>query len=209
MILTGGTSPLQDYKSLFKKKLNWEKVNFFYTDERIINISNDKSNFKHINSILKKNRIINKLEHLNLGSISKKKTKKKVDILKNSLTICTLGLGDDGHYASIFLGSKKYNKLTDIKKPPKFVITERLGRPSLPRITMNLSMILLSKKIFIILNSKKKINLFKKIINLKNSQLFSINSLLKNAKNSILIYNGKKVLKFVDFEKSVKNTQHT
>ena len=78
LILTGGTSPLQDYRLLFKKKLDWEKVNFFYTDERIIDISNDQSNFKHINSILKKNRIINKLEHLNLGSISKKKTKKKL-----------------------------------------------------------------------------------------------------------------------------------
>ena len=209
LILTGGTSPLQDYRSLFKKKLDWEKVNFFYTDERIIDISNDQSNFKHINSILKKNRIINKLEHLNLGSISKKKTKKKVNILKNNLTICTLGLGDDGHYASIFLGSKKYNKLTDIKKPPKFVITERLGKPSIPRITMNLSMILLSKKIFIILNSKKKMKLFRKIISLKNSQFFSINSLLKNAKNRIIIYNGKKVLKFVDFKKSIKKSQHT
>ena len=60
-----------------------------------------------------------------------------------------IGIGDDGHFASIFSGSKNYHNLIDIKKKPNFYQTESLGNPKVKRITMNLSMILNSEKIIL------------------------------------------------------------
>ena len=60
-------------------------------------------------------------------------------------------------------------------------------------------MLLLSTKIFVLVNSKNKIKLFKKIIKTNNMKKYSIISLLNNAKNKILIYDGSKISKLKDF----------
>ena len=64
LILTGGNSPLKDYRLLFKKNLNWEKINFFFTDERLVPISSNHSNYKAVSKILKKNKISHYLKPL-------------------------------------------------------------------------------------------------------------------------------------------------
>ena len=96
-------------------------------------------------------------------------------------------MGNDGHYASIFIKSKKYSLLTDTSQPPNFYTVESIGKPKLRRITMNLSMILLSSKIYLILNNKNKIQLFKKAKKLKNTNAYAICSLIKNAKKINII----------------------
>ena len=54
LILAGGTSPLKFYDQLFKQKIDWKKVNLFLKDERLVSIFSKYSNYKNINSILKK-----------------------------------------------------------------------------------------------------------------------------------------------------------
>ena len=60
---------------------------------------------------------------------------------------------------------------------------------------MNLSMILLSKKIYLILNTKHKLKIFKKAIKEKSYNKFSIYSLFKYSKNKLIIFDGKKFKK--------------
>ena len=107
LILTGGTSPLKFYNQLFKQKIDWNKVNLFLKDERLVNIYNKDSNYKNINSILKKNNLLNKLKPLNKKSTKNKNIKFITNSFKKYKTVCFLGLGDDGHFASIFNYSKK------------------------------------------------------------------------------------------------------
>jgi hypothetical protein len=55
---------------------------------------------------------------------------------------------------------------------------------------MNLKMLNLSSKIYLILDNKKKIRIFKNILNSKNNNLYSILTLLNLAKNKISIFDG-------------------
>lgn len=202
LILTGGSSPIRFYKKLFKqKKVKWDKVNFFLKDERLVKINSKKSNFKHINFILKKNKLLKKLKPLDKNSTDTKNTTFVVDALKKNKTICFLGLGYDGHFASIFTKSKKYRNLIDLRRKPNFIITEKIGDPFLKRITMNLSMLNKSSKFYIILDNVKKINLFKDILTSKDTSKYSILNLINLAKNRISVFDGHKIRNLKEFKK--------
>ena len=77
-----------------------------------------------------------------------------------------------------------------MKRKPNILITEKIGKPFIKRITMNLKMLNLSSKIYLILDNKKKIRIFKNILNSKNNNLYSILTLLNLAKNKISIFDG-------------------
>lgn len=198
LILSGGSSPLKDYRKLFSKKNNWSKINFFLLDERQVNLKSKLSNFYKINKLLKSNKLKVNFEPLNKKFLHPKKIKFTTQILKKTYTISILGMGDDGHYASIFSTSKKFNQLINPKLLPKILSTEKLGNPKLKRITMNLSMILISKKIYLILNSRKKLKLFKYILRNKNYKKYPIYSLVKKARKKLYISNNNKIFKFID-----------
>ena len=187
LILSGGKSPLKDYKILFNKKLKWNDINLFLLDERLVRLNDKKSNFHNIDKILKANNLKNKLEPINKIYLDKIKVNQISKKLKKNTTIAVLGMGNDGHYASIFLNSKKYKLLTDLRSPPSFNKVEALGVPKVPRVTMNLSMILLSSKIYLILNNKKKISLYKKACISLDYKKYSICSLIKASKKIIHI----------------------
>ena len=51
LILSGGNSPLKDYKNLFKAKLNWKDIDLYLSDERLVKTNNKQSNFFNINKI--------------------------------------------------------------------------------------------------------------------------------------------------------------
>ena len=201
LILAGGTSPLKFYDQLFKQKIDWKKVNLFLKDERLVSIFSKYSNYKNINSILKKNNLFNKLKPLNKNSTRKKNIKLITNSLKKHKTICFLGLGYDGHFASIFNNSKKYKELINLKKKPSILITDKVGKPFVKRATMNLSMLNYSSRFYLILNNKSKVNLFKEILNSKNIEIYSILNLINLAKNRISIFDGYSIKELKKFYK--------
>ncbi len=201
LILAGGTSPLKFYDQLFKQKIDWKKVNLFLKDERLVSIFSKYSNYKNINSILKKNNLFNKLKPLNKNSTQKKNIKLITNSLKKHKTICFLGLGYDGHFASIFNNSKKYKELINLKKKPSILITDKVGKPFVKRATMNLSMLNYSSRFYLILNNKSKVNLFKEILNSKNIEIYSILNLINLAKNRISIFDGYSIKELKKFYK--------
>jgi 6-phosphogluconolactonase len=199
LIVSGGRSPLKFYKHLAKKKENLEKIFFFLVDERIVSLKNNQSNYKTINKIFIRNKASIYINPLNKKSVSKINKRKLIALLKKYEIFSVIGMGNDGHFASIFSESKKFKTLTNTNLRPDILLTEKIGKPKYRRVTMNLSMILMSKKIYLIINNQKKINLFKKAIKVKNSKIYPIYSLVKNAKRKLIIYDGKKLKKMKNF----------
>ena len=153
-VLTGGESPRRLYKKLAKINIDWNYVDFFWGDERYVSHLSKNSNYKlAYNELIKKIKInrknifpIKTQKSLLKCSIEySKKIKKYFKNKKINFDYCLLGMGEDGHIASLFPNSENLYK--------KY-ITKPVIRKDFKRITLSLYIINNSKKILLWLNNK-------------------------------------------------------
>ncbi len=185
-VLTGGSSPVNLYKKLAKSNIDWSNIDLFWGDERFVSNKSKNSNFKLANDLfIKKVKIkkqnlfyINtKRKDINQSSVEyQNKIKNYFKNKKIKFDIFLLGMGNDGHVASIFPN-------TNILK--KKSIVSPVNRGDFKRITIGLKVINNSKKIFLWLSKKSKTSIFKKL-RLKGKKI-PINNLNKKKLYCFLI----------------------
>ena len=177
-VVSGGTSPLKLFEDLSKIDLPWNKVKITLVDDRLVNKNHIHSNQKLINDHLLKN----KAKLANFIPLSEEIIKSKIIITPFDVNL--LGMGEDGHFASLFPDMIKDFNLFDLSADPNILTITSHGDPFLPRITMNLSLILKSE--FIVLLVKGSIK--QKIIDqAKNDNSLPIHYLLKSRASNFLL----------------------
>ena len=106
--LAGGSTPKELYKLLATKNLAWEKVLFFFGDERNVPIDSDESNYKTANETLFKplninpNNIYRWQTELDTPEKIAADYAEKVNNFAPKFDLILLGIGNDGHTASLF-----------------------------------------------------------------------------------------------------------
>ena len=115
--LSGGSTPKAAYALLGKKNINWKNVDLFLGDERWVdNKSQDSNCFLLNNSLFNEGNPSLSASFFRVSTVEFASAKESADdyetILKNNLDgdppkfdLILLGLGDDGHTASLFPGS--------------------------------------------------------------------------------------------------------
>lgn len=126
--LSGGSTPIPIFEIIaknYKNRIDWSKIYFFWVDERCVPIDSEDSNCGNAKKIL-----LNKLPKVNYfpinGSLEPAESALEYEqILKDILPadneipifdIVLLGMGKDGHIASLFPNTKilqEKNKLVD------------------------------------------------------------------------------------------------
>lgn len=174
----GGTSPIKIFNELSKQKLDWSNIQITLVDDRLVDPNNDHSNQKLINDYLLKNAAEkSKFFPLNKNLI-------KDDNFKFPLDICLLGIGNDGHFASLFPNMINNTNMLDPKSKSSINEVKANGNPFIPRISMNLSLILSSNLIILLIKGKLKQEVLREAYNNKNIPLYY---LLKYRKNNFHI----------------------
>ena len=162
----GGTSPIKIFNELSKQKLDWSKVQITLVDDRLVDPDNDHSNQKLINDYLLKNDAKkSKFFPLNKNLI-------KDDNFKFPLDICLLGIGNDGHFASLFPNMINNTNMLDPKSKSSIDKVKANGNPFIPRISMNLPLILSSNLIILLIKGKLKQEVLREAYNNKNIPLY-------------------------------------
>ena len=188
-VLTGGKSPIKLYKFLANcRHIPWKKIDFFIGDERYV-----KEDSKNSNIHLCRKYLLDKIKISNHQiykiATSKKSIKKdtqdyekkiKKYFLKKKIAfdLILLGLGQDGHIASLF----KNNIDKKLKNYVDFV-----NKKDFSRITLTLKCLNNSRSIFLWAPGREKSNIIKKIL---SDDKFKYPVSYLKAKNNFLFHSN-------------------
>jgi len=171
LVLSGGSSPRRLYELLvkppFSSQIEWKKVHIFWSDERCVGPDDERSNYHCARTCL--------LEHMPLPSANIHRMLGEIDpqqaALKSSADIrsffgeysftpgyfpsfdCVLlGMGADGHVASLFPGDDSALQTEDL------VIATRApeGMPVAQRLSMSLALLAAARDIFFVVCGRVK-----------------------------------------------------
>jgi len=161
--LTGGSSPIALYKLLatpaYQEKIDWEKVFVFWGDERWVPLDNALSNAKMANDTLlshvsiPKNNIFPMYKQgvsAEAYALEYEKSIKNVTGEDGQFDLILLGMGDDGHTASLFPGQAV------LQEQDKWVTAYYLESQSMFRITLTAPIINKAKQIVILTFGENK-----------------------------------------------------
>ena len=179
--LTGGSSPVELHRLLasnaYKNKINWDKVFVFWGDERWVPLNDEKSNagaaikdfLNHI-PIPKENIFPMWKEGIEPQVYAKEYEAILEDHLElgDIFDLIILGMGDDGHTASLFP-----NQEIILKEKEKKVAAYFLAPQDMYRITLTAPLINKAKQIvFIVFGEKKSNALYEVLQGERNSNLY-------------------------------------
>jgi 6-phosphogluconolactonase len=123
-------------------------------DERAVDLSHEASNAKLVQNSLLVNKAETAIfEPLFNGDAAESSAAAMNQALK-PIDVVVLGMGDDGHFASLFPANHPVAGLADDLNG--FVATDSVGFPHIPRISMTLNYILSASLVVLLVSSETK-----------------------------------------------------
>lgn len=139
--VSGGSTPKGFFKALSEKDLDWKKVTITLADERWVDITSSDSNTRLVHENLLQNKAANaKFFHLKQGENLCAETLNDLNLAANTsllpLDVLILGMGEDGHTASLFPCSNQIKEGLDNDNVNALMMVEPTTAPH-QRITFS------------------------------------------------------------------------
>ncbi|MBI2259903.1 MAG: 6-phosphogluconolactonase [Flavobacteriia bacterium] len=190
--ISGGNTPKLVFEELIKnqylKNDSWKKVNFFWVDERMVPINHPESNFGNAMRFLSQipaNFFQMYDENIGLEASIVNYCKQLEAVPKKGnfpfFNLMLLGMGDDGHTASLFPNTK------GLLENKSFVICNEVPQFNTSRITLTFPVIKNSDELLILIN-REKVKLLHEIIDYKTN--YPIEKLFDGGTNITWLYHN-------------------
>ena len=186
-LLSGGSTPMNLYSLLSEETIEWEKVKIGLVDERFVpkeNLFNNETQIK--NNLLKNSAkfatIFGMVYNYENEMLNLKMVNQQYKTFFERIDFTILGMGEDGHTASLFPGDKESEELMNTSNIGIFSTKS----PSFPynRITCSKELIANSNYIALFINGETKFNVLKNSIETQ----VPISYFVKNSKNMEIYY---------------------
>lgn len=189
LVVPGGGTPRRFLPVLAKCPLPWERITITLSDERWVDTNDEQSNEKMVRKYLLENlpantNFISLKTHHNDPFTAVKEVNQRLDKLPQPLNLTIVGLGEDGHIASLFPGMH-----FDLLSTQHCVGVAPPIAPS-PRISLSLPMLVKSEHIALVVVGEIKQHLLNQLS--KDSHLeLPIQWLLQRTHSQIDIFETK------------------
>ncbi len=165
LALAGGTTPGPLYEALSNLPLKWEKVSCTLTDERWVSPEDPASNEWLIRDLLLKRRASAatfygfKTNHAKASGGAAIAEKRIAPIMP--FDICLIGMGPDGHIASLIPGAEGFDAAADPAGARKLAGIHAPGAAGAPeRMTLTVPGILSSRRIVLLFMGADKLAIY-------------------------------------------------
>ena len=148
LVLTGGTTPEKVYRALATRDVPWAHVSLFFGDERAVPPGDDGSNYKMAHASLLANLPAEpkRVERMQ-GEVAdlEQEAVRYAAVLPEHVTLLLLGVGEDGHIASLFPG------LPEAHETARAVVVVRNSpKPPPTRLTITPAVVARARTLFVI-----------------------------------------------------------
>jgi len=165
LLLSGGSSPVQLYKAMSNLNLPWHNLIVGLCDERFVPVSSSASNEKLIKETLmtkggRAAQFYGMVHDLNSIESNLILASKDYEIFADRIDVCVLGMGLDGHTASLFPNDPNSQFGLSDECEKTLVNTSAPSAPQ-KRISCTKTMLAKSRNSYLILAGEAKVEVFK------------------------------------------------
>jgi 6-phosphogluconolactonase len=159
LAVSGGTTPGRFFDALSSEKLDWDKVTVTLIDERFVPESSDRSNARLVRARLLRNEAANATfaglyrRAPDIEAAAKAATAELQSVVP--LDVAVLGMGSDGHTASLFPDAAELEHLLDPATPPGIYVVHAPSAGE-PRLTWPLSAIVAARALYLHIEGTEK-----------------------------------------------------
>ncbi len=164
--LSGGETPRAAYRRLTEpphcNRLDWSRVELFFADERCVPPDDPRSNFRQVETTLIAGLTKRPRLHRILGELDPEEAARRYEAeLRGTFSgppvfdLISLGLGGDGHTASLFPGSKGLSERRRFAIATDGPATGSAG-PAVKRVTLTLPVLNAARNIMFLVTGAEK-----------------------------------------------------
>ena len=183
LAVSGGTTPALFFETLSKTDLPWDKIGITLVDERCVDETSDRSNTRLVKQILLQNHAAKAVFiplYISDGSSPEDAAKAADDrFAKDDAAVIILGMGNDGHTASLFPDGDYLTAAMDMDSRANVLPMTATGAGE-PRLTFTLPFIARAAHIALHIEGDDKLVTFEKAINGKDQADMPIRALLNH-----------------------------
>jgi 6-phosphogluconolactonase len=192
LLVSGGASPIPLFAQLSRESLPWNRVWIGLTDERWVDAADPQSNERLAREHLLQ---ANAAEAHFIGMKNPAATPESgidwawraMKRLPRPYDVVLLGMGNDGHFASLVPNSLGLMRSLDIDAAPSCVAMHSLATPH-PRVSQNLSALLDSRRIVLMLVGDEKWSVYQRAKQTGSMSEMPIRAVLAQQQTPIEVY---------------------
>ncbi len=176
--LSGGSTPASTYRHLatppLREQIAWDRVHIFWSDERCFPANDPESNYRLANETLLQrvplpaeniHRLRGELDPSAAADLASQDIVKHFSGRLPSFDLILLGLGEDGHTASLFPSSSALDAGNEL------VTANYIGKLDAWRLTFSFPLLNVAKQVTFLATGEKKAQMVKEVIEDRNPRL--------------------------------------
>ena len=193
LVVSGGTTPGPLFDALADADLDWERVSITLADERWVEPDDHRANEWLVRSKLLKNRaararFIGLKQDAATPDLGERLCHNALSVLPRPFDVAVLGMGEDGHTASLFPGAVGLARALSLDPAESLcaAIAPSFGPPA--RMTLTLPVLRECGELMILCTGQAKMDTLKKALDEGPIEEAPVRAFLKKSAQSVSIY---------------------